>query len=139
MCIRDRDRTILPGLADPAEPADAIIRRHDRRRIEACGIDQPQPQLPLRPAAAGSSQIGGKIALERLLRPRHGMAERTGVETVGDDAAAPLHVAGRAGERLRDRIAHHGVATQLFGRRDAGRQHRCQHQQGQPPSQRLRP
>ena len=50
------------------QPVDAIIGRHDRRGIEARGIDQPQPKLAFRPAAAGAGEAGREVALEFLFR-----------------------------------------------------------------------
>ena len=57
------------------QAVDAIIGRHDRRGIEAGGIDQPKPQLTLGPAAAGARKAGRQIALELLFGKWAAVAE----------------------------------------------------------------
>ena len=73
-----------------AEAVDPVIRRHDRIRIEAGGVSQPEPQFALRPARAGAVQAGREVALEALLRERAGMAEQAGALALGHDGPAPL-------------------------------------------------
>ena len=95
--ICSADRIGLPRQVAPTrdESVDAIIRRHDGRGIEAAGIDQPQPQLARRPAAAGAGEIGREVALEPFLRKRPAVAENAGRAAVD----APARV------RARDRPA----------------------------------
>ena len=45
-----QDRLAAKGRRHAHQPLGPIIRRHDRRRVDPAGIDDPQPQLALRPA-----------------------------------------------------------------------------------------
>ena len=51
------DRLAAPALADPREPIDAVIWRHDRIRVEPRGIDEAQPELAFRPTRTRTRQI----------------------------------------------------------------------------------
>jgi hypothetical protein len=53
--------------------------------------------------------------LELLLREGPAVAEEAKAHLpVNDDIASAFHVTLRAGQRLRDRIFHHGIGTQLL-------------------------
>src|SRR3954471_3226582 len=65
-------------LRHAGQTVDPVIRRHDGSRIEAGGVNQPEPQLALRPSGAGALQARRKVALEALLRKRTGVAQQTG-------------------------------------------------------------
>ena len=81
--------------ADAIEAVDAIVGRHDGRGIEAAGIHQPQPQLALRPAAAGAGKIGRKVALELLFGKRAAVAEDAGAGALDHQRAAARGIAAR--------------------------------------------
>src|SRR5215472_9445624 len=51
------DRPAVPALADPREPVDAVIWRHDRIRVEPRGIDEAQPKLAFGPTRTRTRQI----------------------------------------------------------------------------------
>ena len=80
--FRRQDRLAAPARPTRVEAIDAIIGRHDRRRIEARGIDQPQPQLAFGPAAAGAGEARREIALEPGFGERPAMAENAGAAAI---------------------------------------------------------
>src|SRR5688572_27728401 len=55
---------------DPRQSLGSMIRRHDRRGIDAARVDDPQPELALGPAAARACEIRREVALESLLGKR---------------------------------------------------------------------
>ncbi len=76
------------------KPVDAIIGRHDGCGIEARGIDQPQPQLAFRPAAAGACKVRREVALEPLFRKRAAVAQDAGAAALDHERAAARRIAG---------------------------------------------
>src|SRR5579864_6563911 len=52
--IGRQDRLVAESLRHALEPVHAVIRRHDGPGVEAGGIDQPEPELALRPTAASA-------------------------------------------------------------------------------------
>src|SRR3954451_5877896 len=94
-------------LRHAGQAVDPIIRRHDGSRIEAGGVNQPEPQLALRPAGAGALQARRQVALEALLRKRAGVAQQARALAPDYDGAAALGIARRAGQRLRNGVADH--------------------------------
>src|SRR4051794_37047620 len=85
-----QDGLAAPRLADTLKPLESKIRRHDGRRIESRCIDQPEPQLAFRPAAAGAGEVRCQVTLEFLLRKWPGMTENAGVLASDDNGAATL-------------------------------------------------
>ena len=73
--------------------------------IEAGRIHQPQPQLSLRPAAAGTGEVGRQIALELLFGKWAAMAEDASAGPLDHERAAARAVARRAGQRFRNGVA----------------------------------
>ena len=71
-------------------------------------VDESQPELALRPAAAGPAQVGGEVALERPLGKRARMAEQAeALLPVGDNGAAAGRVARRAGRAMPGCVSSH--------------------------------
>src|SRR5205823_7270097 len=102
---RAEHRLATPGRRHARESLGSMIRRHDRRRIDPAGVDDPEPQLALGPSRAGSPEIGREVALEPLLRKRPAVTEQAQTDlTVGDDRAAARGIAPGARERFRDRV-----------------------------------
>ena len=99
-----------------------MIRRHDRRRVDSAGIDDPEPELALGPSLPRAPQIGREIALEPLLREGPAVAEQAQADlAVGDDGAAPRGIALGAGERRGHRIVRMRDTNQAAGREERGR------------------
>ena len=89
------------GGSDPREAVGSMIRRHDRRRVHARGIDHPEPDLALGEPAADASQVGREIALEALLGERPAVTEEAQPRlTVDDDRPPARGIAAGAGERI---------------------------------------
>src|SRR5262249_37873839 len=98
--LRRQYRLSLKGGSDAGETIDAVVGRHDRVRVEAARIDNPQPQLALRPARSGSRQVRRQCALELLLREGAGVAEKAEAHlSINDNAATAFRVAIGAGQR----------------------------------------
>src|SRR3954464_2060814 len=54
--LRRQHRLAAIILRHAGQAVDPVIRRHDGSRIEAGGVNQPEPQFALRPARAGALQ-----------------------------------------------------------------------------------
>ena len=90
---------------------------------------------------ADSRQIRREIALKALLRKRSAVAEQTQADLpVGDDRTPACGIAGSAGERSGNRIAHYGdrVRRVLRVRESGARKGKTQHggQHSRPPTAR---
>jgi hypothetical protein len=91
-----------------------VIGRHDRRRIEARRIDQPQPKLAFGPAAAGAGEAGREIALKLLFRKWAAVTEDASAGAIERQRASARGIAGRTRQRFRDGIADDGVGPQAL-------------------------
>src|SRR5689334_6788115 len=102
--FRGEDRLAAHLRRDARQALGAIVRRHDRLRIGARGIDEPLADLPLGQLRS-ASQVWGEIALEALFRKRAAVAEQAKPDLPAcDDRPPPDRIALRPGERVRDRV-----------------------------------
>ena len=88
--------------------------------LRLAGVDQPQPELAFRPAAAGPREAWGEIALKSGFRERSGVAKDTGRAAIQHQRAPARRIARRARQRLRNRIARDDIAAQSRFVRRAG-------------------
>src|SRR5689334_16766513 len=87
--FRGEDRLAAHLRRDARQALGAIVRRHDRLRIGARGIDEPLADLSLG-EASGASQVGREVALEALLRKRPAMTEQAEADLPARDDRPPL-------------------------------------------------
>src|ERR1043165_6741676 len=74
--LRGQDGLAAIGRGHPCQTLGSMIRRHDRRRIDAARIDDAQAQMALRPSRAGPAQVGRDVALEALVGKRSAVTEQ---------------------------------------------------------------
>src|SRR6516162_3365400 len=121
-----QDRLAGPGAADAGEALYPVIGWHDRARVEASRVDEPQPQLTRRPTRTRSGQIRCEGPLKPLLGKGTGVAQETGAEApVQYDRPAARGIACRSGQRIRNGVADNCVGPQrtlVCDRRGGGRQ-----------------
>src|SRR5215469_4091851 len=107
------DRLAAPALADPREPVDAVIWRHNCIRVELCGVDKAEPQLAFRPTRARTRQVGRQCPLKFLFRKGAGVTQQARAEpAIEDDGAAAAGVARGPSQRCRDCIVDNRVRQQ---------------------------
>src|SRR5258708_31954042 len=118
--LRGEDRLAAPIQTHAIQSVDPVIGWHDGCRIEARGVDQPEPKLADGRTAAGAGQARRQIALELGFRERSGVAENAGAGAVKHQCAAAGSVTGSTGQRLRHAVADHRIGCQRLRAGRAG-------------------
>src|SRR4030095_10119014 len=118
--FRRQDRLAAPWRADAIKAVGAVIVRHDGRRVEAGGVNEAEPDLAVRGAAAGTGKVGRQVALEFLFGKWAAVAEDASAGTFDDEGAASRCVAAPLMERFREGVDDDGVAACFFSGREAG-------------------
>src|SRR3954468_2822187 len=124
--LRGQHRLAAEIRRHAGQAVDPVKGRHDGSRIEAGGVNHPQPQFALRPARSGASETWRQIALEALVWKWARMAQQTSALAPDHDGPAVHRIAGLAGQRFRDGVAHDRIGHEhlLCGaRRAAEREH----------------